>query len=309
MARHLLRRLGGTILVLFAVSFITFAALDVTPGDAAQGLVGESASQEQLDALRHEMGLDVPLVPRYLDFLTGFLTRGELGRSLISGREVSALLAERLPHTLLLALSATVLAAVAGVTIGTLAALRAGGYADTLIMGVTVLGLAVPTFWSALLLVMVFSLRLRWFPVVGAGSLRHLVLPTLTLALPTAAVVARLMRSSVLEKLRADYVRTAHAKGLPPRKVMGHHVMRNSLIPLVTLMGLYLGRLVGGAFIVETIFGWPGLGRLTVQAIFDRDQPVVLGAALTMAAAFLFMNFLVDVAHAWLDPRVAGETL
>jgi ABC-type dipeptide/oligopeptide/nickel transport system permease component len=219
------------------------------------------------------------------------------------------LLAERLPHTLLLALSATVLAAVAGVTIGTLAALRAGGYADTLIMGVTALGLAVPTFWSALLLVMVFSLRLRWFPVVGAGSLRHLVLPTLTLALPTAAVVARLMRSSVLEKLRADYVRTAHAKGLPPRKVMGHHVMRNSLIPLVTLMGLYLGRLVGGAFIVETIFGWPGLGRLTVQAIFDRDQPVVLGAALTMAAAFLFMNFLVDVAHAWLDPRVAGETL
>jgi ABC-type dipeptide/oligopeptide/nickel transport system permease component len=296
-------------LVLFAVTFITFAALDVTPGDAAQGLVGESASQEQLDALRHEMGLDVPLVPRYLDFLTGFLTRGELGRSLISGREVSALLAERLPHTLLLALSATVLAAVAGVTIGTLAALRAGGYADTLIMGVTALGLAVPTFWSALLLVMVFSLRLRWFPVVGAGSLRHLVLPTLTLALPTAAVVARLMRSSVLEKLRADYVRTAHAKGLPPRKVMGHHVMRNSLIPLVTLMGLYLGRLVGGAFIVETIFGWPGLGRLTVQAIFDRDQPVVLGAALTMAAAFLFMNFLVDVAHAWLDPRVAGETL
>ena len=309
MARHLLRRLGGTILVLFAVSFITFAALDVTPGDAAQGLVGESASQEQLDALRHEMGLDVPLVPRYLDFLTGFLTRGELGRSLISGREVSALLAERLPHTLLLALSATILAVVSGVTIGTFAALRAGGYADTLIMGVTALGLAVPTFWSALLLVMVFSLRLGWFPVVGAGSLRHLVLPTLTLALPTAAVVARLMRSSVLEKLRADYVRTAHAKGLPPRKVMGHHVMRNSLIPLVTLMGLYLGRLVGGAFIVETIFGWPGLGRLTVQAIFDRDQPVVLGAALTMAAAFLFMNFLVDVAHAWLDPRVAGETL
>lgn len=309
MARHLLRRLGGTILVLFAVSFIIFAALDVTPGDAAQGLVGESASQEQLDALRHEMGLDRPLVPRYLDFLSGLLTRGDFGRSFVSGREVSALLAERLPQTLLLALSATIFATVVGVTIGTFAALKAGGYTDALIMGVSALGLAMPTFWSALLLVMVFSLRLGWFPVVGAGSLRHLVLPTVTLALPTAAVVARLMRSSVLEKLRADYVRTAHAKGVPPRKVMGHHVMRNSLVPLVTLMGLYLGRLVGGAFIVETIFGWPGLGRLTVQAIFDRDLPVVLGAALTMAAAFLLINFMVDMAHAWLDPRVTGETL
>jgi peptide/nickel transport system permease protein len=308
-ARHLLRRLGGTILVLFAVSFIIFAALDVTPGDAAEGLVGDSASQEQLDKLRHEMGLDEPLVPRYTRFLSDLLIRGELGRSLINGREVSALLAERLPHTLLLALSATALAAIAGVTIGILAALRAGSYTDTLIMGGTTLGLAVPTFWSALLFVMVFSLRLGWFPVVGASSLRHLVLPALTLALPTAAVVARLMRSSVLENLNADFVRTAHAKGVRPRRVMSHHVMRNSLIPLVTLMGLYLGRLLGGAFIVETIFGWPGLGRLTVQAIFDRDQPVVLGAALTMAAMFLLINFLVDLAHAWLDPRVAGETL
>jgi ABC-type dipeptide/oligopeptide/nickel transport system permease component len=309
MARHLLRRLGGTILVLFAVSFIIFAALDVTPGDAAEGLVGDSASQEQLDALRHEMGLDVPLVPRYLGFLSDLLTRGELGRSLISGREVSALLAERLPYTLLLALSATTLATIAGVTIGTLAALRAGSYTDTLLMGGTALGLAVPSFWSALLFVMVFSLRLRWFPVVGASSLRHLVLPALTLALPTAAVVARLMRSSVVEKLNADYVRTAHAKGARPRRVMSHHVMRNSLIPLVTLMGLYLGRLLGGAFIVETIFGWPGLGRLTVQAIFDRDQPVVLGAALTVATMFLLTNFVVDLAHAWLDPRVAQQTL
>jgi peptide/nickel transport system permease protein len=291
MARHLLRRLGGTLLVLLVVSFVTFVALDVTPGDAAEAMVGDSASQEQLDALRQEMGLDASLLSRYRSFVTGLLIHGDLGQSLVSRRDVSTLLAERLPGTLLLAFTATALATIVGVAIGIAAAVRAGSYVDTAIMGGTALGLAVPSFWSALLLMMLFALRLHW------------------LALPTAAVVARLMRSSILEELNADYVRTAHAKGATSRRVMSHHVMRNSLIPLVTLLGLYLGRLLGGAFIVETIFGWPGLGRLTVQAIFDRDQPVLIGAALTVAAMYLIINFLVDLAHSWLDPRVAYETL
>ncbi len=305
----LLRRIAGTILVLLAVSFVIFAALDVTPGDAAEALVGESASQEQLDALRHEMGLDAPMTQRYLGFLSGLATRGDLGQSLVSGRKVSDLLSQRLPPTLLLALTATAVATIAGVTIGIMAAVRAGSLLDTAIMGGTALGLAVPSFWSALLLMMLFSLHLGWLPVVGAGSPKHLLLPALTLALPTTAVVARIMRSSVLEQLSADYVRTAHAKGATPRRVMTYHVLRNSLIPLVMLLGLYLGRLLGGAFIVETIFGWPGLGRLMVQAIFDRDQPVVMGAALTVATIYLIINFVVDLIHAWLDPRVAHETL
>jgi peptide/nickel transport system permease protein len=309
MVRHLLRRLGGTLLVLLVVSFVIFVALDVTPGDAAEAMVGDSASQEQLDALRQEMGLDAPLLSRYLRFITGLLIHGDLGQSLVSRRDVSTLLAERLPGTLLLAFTATALSTIVGVAIGIAAAVRAGSYMDTAIMGGAALGLAVPTFWSALLLMMLFALRLHWLPVVGSGSVRHLILPAVTLALPTAAVVARLMRSSILEELNADYVRTAHAKGATSQRVMSHHVMRNSLIPLVTLLGLYLGRLLGGAFIVETIFGWPGLGRLTVQAIFDRDQPVVLGAALTVAAMYLIINFLVDLAHSWLDPRVAYETL
>jgi peptide/nickel transport system permease protein len=309
MARHLLRRLSGTGLVLVLVSFVIFVALDVTPGDAAEAMVGDSASQEQLDALRHEMGLDVPLVQRYLNFISGLLTQGDLGQSLVTGQSVGGLLAERLPSTVQLAFTATALATVLGVAIGIAAAVRAGTYLDTAIMGGTALGLAVPTFWSALLFVMLFALRLHWLPVVGSGSLKHLVLPAVTLALPTAAVVARLMRSSILEELSANYVRTAHAKGARSRRVMSHHVLRNSLIPLLTLLGLYLGRLLGGAFIVETIFGWPGLGRLTVQAIFDRDQPVVLGAALTVAAMYLTINFFVDVGHAWLDPRVGQETL
>ena len=309
MTTRLLRRIAGTLLVLLAVSFIIFAALAVTPGDAAEAMVGDSASQEQLDALRHEMGLDVPLLPRYLRFLSGLLTRGALGHSLVSGREVGDLVAARLPYTLLLALTATTLATIAGMVIGTAAAVRAGTYVDTLIMGGMALGLAVPTFWSSLLLMMLFAVRLHWLPVVGAGSLKHLVLPALTLALPTAAVIARQMRCSILEELGADYVRTAHAKGVTSRRVLTVHVLRNSLIPVVTLLGLYLGRLLGGAFIVETIFGWPGLGRLTVQAIFDRDQPVVLGAALTVATIYLVVNFGVDLVHAWLDPRVAHETL
>lgn len=308
-ARILLRRLSGTVLVLLIVSFVIFAALDVTPGDAAEALVGESASQEQLDALRQEMGLDEPLVPRYLNFLSSLLLRGDLGQSLVNGRNVSTLLAERLPYSLLLAFTAMALATLGGMAIGTAAALRAGSLVDTAIMGGTAIGLAVPTFWSALLFVMLFALRLRWLPVVGAGTPKHLVLPAITLALPTMAVVGRIMRGSILDELSADYVRTAHAKGLAPRRVLSRHVVRNSLIPLVMLLGLYLGRLLGGAFIVETVYGWPGLGRLAVQAIFDRDQPVVLGAALVVATIYLTVNFVVDLAHAWLDPRVASETL
>jgi peptide/nickel transport system permease protein len=309
MARHLLRRLAGTGLVLLVVSFVIFCALDFTPGDAAQALVGDSASQQQLDALRHEMGLDVPLIPRYLRFLRGLVTRGDLGRSFISGRAVTDLLQVTLPHTLSLALVAISCATLIGLAIGLLAATHAGSYLDTAIMGTTTLGMAVPTFWSALLLMMLFSLKLGWLPVVGSGGIEDLILPALTLTLPTIALVARLARSSVLEELGADYVRTAKAKGVAPQGVLARHVLRNSLIPLITLLGLQLGRLLGGAFIVETIFGWPGLGRLTVQAVFDRDQPVVLGAALTMATAYLIINFLVDVLHAWLDPRVADATI
>jgi peptide/nickel transport system permease protein len=307
-ASHLLRRLGSTLVVLVVVSVIVFVMLDVTPGDAAETLVGESASEAQLAALRREMGLDLPVGLRYVRFLAG-AARGDLGRSLISGRPVTGLLAERLPHTMVLALAATGLATGLGLAVGIAAALRAGGLADTLLMGVTSLGLAVPTFWSALLLMMFFSLRLGWLPVVGNGGWRGLILPTVTLALPTMATVARLMRTSLLDTLRAPYVQTAHAKGIQPRWVLGRHMLRNSLIPVVTMLGLHLGHLMGGAFIVETIFGWPGVGRLMVQGIFDRDLPVVMGAALVVAAVYVGLNVVVDVLQGWLDPRVAGQTL
>jgi peptide/nickel transport system permease protein len=309
MTRHLLRRLVGTLIVLLVVSFVIFAALDTIPGDAAEAMVGDSASQEQLDALRREMGLDRPLMARYADFLSGVATRGDLGRSLVNGRQITSLVAESFRYTLTLALAATVLASLMGMLVGVGAALRSGSYLDTLIMSITALGLAVPTYWSALLFMLLFALTLGWLPVVGAGSWKHIVLPALTLALPMSAVVARIMRSSVLDELNAAYVYTARSKGASPRRVLLGHIFRNSLIPVISLLGLYLGRLLGSAFVVETIFGWPGLGRLTVKAIFDRDLPVVLGAALTVATMYLIINFLVDLAHAWLDPRVAHEAI
>jgi ABC-type dipeptide/oligopeptide/nickel transport system permease component len=309
MTRHLVRRLIGTLLVLLAVSFVIFAALDTIPGDAAEAMVGDSASQEQLDALRSELGLDRPLLARYMDFLSGVVTRGDLGRSLVSGRQITTLVVESFRYTLRLALTATCLATLIGMVIGIVAALRSGSYLDTLIMGTTALGLAVPTYWSALLFMLLFALTLGWLPVVGAGSWKHLVLPAVTLALPMSAVVARLMRSSVLDELNAPYVYTARSKGASPRRVLMGHIFRNSLIPVISVLGLYLGRLLGSAFVVETIFGWPGLGRLTVKAIFDRDLPVVMGAALTVATLYLIINFTVDLAHAWLDPRVAHETI
>jgi len=306
--RELANRLFGMVAALVAVSLVTFLALATIPGDAASAMVGDSASQEQLTSLREQMGLDVSLPERYLAFAAGVL-RGDLGRSLVSGRPVSSLILERLPYTLLLAFTAVSAAVLIGGLSGTVAGVRAGTVIDTALMSGMALGIAIPTFWSALLLVMFFALRLDWLPVVGATSARHLVLPAVVLALPTAAVLARLLRSSLQDTLSADYIRTAHAKGLPARRVVTRHAFRNSLAPVAAVLGLQVGHLIAGAFVVETIFAWPGLGRLTVQAIFDRDYPVVMGTTLVIAAGFLVINLLVDLAHGWLDPRVGGESL
>jgi ABC-type dipeptide/oligopeptide/nickel transport system permease component len=306
---YLLRRLVGAGLVLAAVSLAVFVALTYVPGDAADSLLGESASAGQLAALRQEMGLDEALPVRYARFVAGVVLHGDLGRSVVSGRAVSDLLAERIFPTAVLALTAICLAVVLGTTAGSLAATHSGSRVDLAVMGVSSLGMAVPTYWLSLLLVMIFSLKLRWLPVAGAGSLAHLILPAITLALPTAAVVARLIRSSLLDVLHADFLRTARAKGLPARLIFLDHTLRNSLIPVVTLLGLHLGHLLGGAFVIETIFAWPGLGRLAVQAIFDRDLPVVLGAALLMAAINVTINLGVDLLHAILDPRVGRSAL
>lgn len=305
MRAHFLRRLVWTTLALFAVSAVIFTLLDIAPGDAAEAIAGDSGSLAQLNALRAEMGLDAPLPERYARFLLGILTAGDLGHSLITNQPVIGLVASRLPYTLTLAFAATGLALGIGIPIAVVAALRPGSWLDTALMGLASLGLAMPTFWTAILFTLFFSLRLDWLPVVGAGSWKHLILPAITMALPTASVIGRVFRSSLLEELRNAYVLTAHSKGLRPRRVLTVHVLRNSMIPLITVLGMHLGHLLGGAFIVETIFGWPGLGRLTVLSIFDRDVPVVMGAALATAAMFLALNLVIDLIYGWLDPRVA----
>ncbi len=309
MAQYLIRRLWGALITVLVVSFLAYVALTFAPGDAAEALIGENASAEQIAALRSQMRLDAPLWERYGEYMSGALLRGDLGQSLVSDQKVTDLLMERFPSTILLALVAMGLATVAGFSVGLLAASKQGTRLDLLAIGGTVLGLALPPYWVAMLLVMLFSLRLHWLPVFGSGSLAHLILPAVTLALPGAATIARLVRSSVLEVRRADFVRTALSKGLSPRQTLLRHILPNSLIPALTVLGLNLSYLVGGAFVVETIFAWPGLGRLTVQAIFDRDLPVVMGAVLVVVPLCLSVNLAVDLLHAVLDPRVRHHAL
>lgn len=308
MLRFLARRLVGAVLVLLAVSFFTFVLLELAPGDVADTLIGETATSAQLTELRGQLGLDAPLVVRYGRFLAGAL-QGDLGVSAISGRPVGALVAERFVYTLGLALAAMSLAVGLGGLAGAAAAARPRGLLDLLTMALITLGQALPSFWLALLLILVFGLTLGWVPIIGTGTPRHMILPTIALALPASAVIARLVRASLLDVKSADFVRTAHAKGLGALSVWQRHLLPNSLVPVITMIGLYLGQMLGGAFIVETIFGWPGLGRLMVQAIFDRDLPVVLGAVLLIAVIVQLLNVAVDMAHAWLDPRVGSEAV
>lgn len=309
MGRYLLRRLIGGLAVLAAISLLTFVVLDQAPGDAAQALAGDSANAAQMAALRQQMGLDAPVLARYVHFVAAALLHGDLGRSLLSGRPVSSLLAQRFAATLALALTALALALLAGSTIGVLAAAHHGSKLDLALMSIATLGMALPTFWVAILLMLTFSLRLGWLPVGGSGSAAHLILPAVSLSFPTTAVVARLLRASLLDARGACYVRTAYGKGLPPRRVWQDHILRNSLNPLLTMLGLHLGHLLGGAFIIETIFGWPGLGRLLVQAVFDRDYPVLVGSVLLIGVIYQLLNLAVDVLHALLDPRLGREAL
>ena len=306
--QRIARRLLGSLLVLVLASLVAFAVLDVMPGDAAQTIVGDGASQEQLQAVRRQMGLDRPLLLRYLDYCSGLL-RGDLGKSLISGRPVSALIGERFVYTLTLALVSTALATLSGVAIGLWTAARRGSWADLGMMSLLAFGMSVPGFGLAMLFTLIFSLKLRWLPVAGGGTPAHLVLPALTLALPLVAVVARLSRASLLSAAQAEYVLSAHARGVPAKTVWNKHILRNALIPVITLVGLNFGHLLGGAFVVETIFGWPGLGRMIVQSIFDKDYPLILGAVLLLAVIFQLSNFLIDLAQGFLDPRVGSEAV
>ncbi|TMJ02469.1 MAG: ABC transporter permease [Bacillati bacterium ANGP1] len=303
MRAFLTRRLLLLVPTLLGVTLATFLMLHLTPGDPVTIMLGEFASASDVARLRAELGLDRPIVVQYLKFL-GRAVRGDLGSSIRSRRPVQEEIAERLPPTMVLALAAQVLAVCAGITAGVTAAAARRPSVDSAIVAVTLVGLSMPTFWSGLLLILLFSLTLGWLPITASGGLRALILPAVTLAAPAAAVLARVTRASVLEVLRQDYVRTARAKGVSERLVVYRHALRNALIPVLTVAALQFAGLVAGAVIVESVFSRPGLGRLAVTAILSRDFPLAQGIVLVVASVYVFVNVGVDLVYGVLDPRI-----
>jgi len=306
MLTFIVRRLLLAVPVLLGVVFVVMLTVDLLPGDAVTLMLGEHATKDAVAKLRDHLGLDKPFLVRYLDYV-GRVVRGDLGRSIQQNRPVAAELADAWPATLQLTVAALVLAAIAGIVAGVASAVWPNSFFDALARLGSLFGLSMPVFWTGLVLIVVFAFWLSWFPVGGTGSLAHLVLPAVTLALPSVAMVARMTRSSVLDVLREDYVRTARAKGVAERLVVSKHALRNAAIPILTLLGLQAGQLMGGAVLTETVFAWPGLGRLIVKAIFARDYVLVQGAVLVFAVAFVLINLAVDLAYGALDPRVSRQ--
>ena len=306
MIRFLLRRLVLTIPVLLGVATLVFALIHIVPGDPVQSMLGESAAPPDVADLRRRLGLDRPLPEQYLAFLGGALT-GDLGRSLRTNQPVTAAIAERLPATFELALAAMAVALVCAMPLGILAAVRAGSAVDVGATTLALIGISIPNLWLGPMLAIVFAVGLGWLPVSGRGTLAHLVLPSITLGAPLAAVLARMTRASVLDELRELYVLAARARGVSRARAVLRHAVRNSLIPIVTVVGLQFGAVLTGAVITETIFAWPGVGRLLIQSITFRDYPLVQGCILMIAVTYVAMNLLTDVLYGLLDPRIRYE--
>jgi ABC-type dipeptide/oligopeptide/nickel transport system permease component len=303
MLLYVARRLLTLIPILLGVSLLTFAIAKLTPGDPAVLILGQNATPDSVAALRAQLGLDDPVLVQYGRFVWNAL-RGDLGTSFRGQTSVTGEILARLPSTLELTLSAMLLAIVGGVGIGVVAATAQRRWVDTLSMVAALVGLSVPSFWLAILLILVFGVQLRWVSVTGGSGLKDLLLPSFTLALGPAAVLARLTRSSILEVLREDYVRTARAKGLNERAVTLVHVLRNALIPVVTVVGLQFAGLLGGAVFIENVFARPGLGRFAVNAIASRDYPQIQGLVLFAATVYVLLNLAVDMLYGMIDPRI-----
>ncbi|MGM8837523.1 ABC transporter permease [Thermus sp. 93170] len=330
---YIVRRLLGLVPVLFGITLLVFLFLQLIPGDPAQAILGERGTLEQLAALREKLGLNRPLYVQYLTFVRNVLT-GDLGTSAVSTIPVAEELKRRWPATFELALAATLVAVVLGIPVGILAAVRKNSLLDTLSMSLSLVGVSMPVFWLGLLLVYLFAVNLHWLPTGGRLStdlavdfrpitgfllldgllalkpgvfldaLKHLVLPALTLGTIPLAILTRITRSAMLEVLSQDYVRTARAKGLAERQVILKHALKNALLPVVTIIGLQFGTLLGGAILTETIFSWPGIGSYIYEGILNRDYPVVQAGVLVVATAFVLVNLLVDLSYALLDPRI-----
>ncbi|MDA8586036.1 ABC transporter permease [Rhodobacteraceae bacterium] len=314
MLRFALKRLGSLVISLIVASLVIFSCIEVVPGDPASFMLGINAQPDTIAALREELGLNSSLPERYFSWISGMLT-GDLGTSYTYRSPVSEIVAERLVISLPLATYALSLTVLIAFPVGVLAATRRGSVADISVMGATQLGVAIPNFWFAMLMVLVFAINLRWFSAGGfpgwdAGffaAMKALTLPAIALALPQASILARVMRSSLLDTLSEDYIRTARAKGLSKRQALWRHALRNALIPVLTIIGLQFSFLLAGAIIIENVFFLPGLGRLVFQAISQRDLIVVESVVMLLVFAVIVVNFLVDLAYAWVDPRLRSR--
>ena len=302
MTGYIARRFAETALVLWGVSLVSFAVIFLA-GDPASAMVGEDWTPQMIQAFRHDMGFDRPWYVQYGAFLA-HAVRGDFGVSLRQHEPAMGLVADRLPATLELAVAATGLSIAVAVPVGVISATRRNSWLDQLAMLGALVGQSLPTFYLGLMLILVFSVGLGWTPVAGRGGLSHLVLPAVTLSAFTMARNARLIRSSLLEVLRAPYIATARAKGIAERAVLARHAMRNALIPVITLVGVEFGALLGGAVVTETIFAWPGVGRLVIQAIYGRDIPLVQAAVIVLATLFVFVNLAVDLLYVVLNPQI-----
>ncbi|MGH2354278.1 MAG: nickel ABC transporter permease [Chloroflexota bacterium] len=302
MGRYVVRRLLQAVIVLLGVSFLTFGIMFLA-GDPAAVMVGEDWTDEQVEDFRQAMGFDQPWYVQYGRFLERAV-QGDLGDSLRQNRPNLTLIVNRIPATVELALSALAISVLLAIPTGIISATRRNSWLDNVFTLFALLGQSLPTFWLGILLILIFSVTLRWTPVSGRDGLDHLILPALTLGAYSTARNARMMRSSMLEVLNQGYVQTARAKGLREFTVVGRHALRNALIPVITLIGLEFGALLGGAVITETIFAWPGVGRMTIQAIYGRDIPLVQASVMVLSAIFVLVNLVVDIGYTLLDPRV-----
>ena len=303
MSRYLIRRLVLTVPVLAGVATLVFSLIPLVPGDPVQAMLGESASPQDIADLRGRLGLDRPLYVQYGAFVKGVAT-GNLGASLRTNQPVTSAIGERMPATAELALAAMLIATLVSIPLGIIAAVWSGTRVDHAATTLALIGISIPNFWLGPLLAIVFSVTLGWLPVSGRGSLAHLVLPAITLGAPLAAVLARMTRASVVEELSELYVLAARARGVSRVRAVLGHAFRNSLIPIVTVIGLQCGAVLTGAVITETIFAWPGVGRLLIQSISFRDYPVVQGCILLIAVTYVAMNLLTDLMYGVLDPRI-----
>lgn len=306
MHRYILRRLFLLIPVMFGVSLVVFTIMFFTPGDPAKLMLGERAPEAEVAAMRAQMGLDDPFPVQFSRFIVNAV-RGDLGRSLVTRRPVFHELSARFPATLQLAAAGVLVAVLMGIPIGILSATRQYSAFDAASMGIALVGVSMPNFWQGMMMILLFSVTLGVFPSSGYGTLRHLIMPALTIGTSTAAIITRMTRSSMLEVVRQDYIRTARAKGLSERVVINRHALKNALIPIVTVIGLQFGYLLGGAVLTESIFSWPGVGRLMVDAIRQKDYPMVQGGVLLLALAFSVVNLGVDILYAYIDPRIKAQ--